>query len=419
MSLVLEMNARVKNTFLEFVEEDAEVQPRIQKSRTETLRAGNIPLGPLRPDSVPSPDVATSAASTALEPVKVEPLVINPAAPDPAGHPALLPHEEVAHVPEPVVCVARPSIQTCLNTSVDAQRTEINFKTKVKNTFLEIEEEDDDEVQPVLHRARTDFLSYASRHLDEPLSCGCTGGNITPPDDRDSNACESVAVSSSSEPEGIVADASGATQASFPSASRLADGFADEVAEVSLEEVYVLPDTDKVGPTLLGKACAREGKCTTPNVRATWTSGTEPEKTTLMLRNLPNDYTRSMLLELLDVSGFISRYDFVYLPTDFSRRAGLGYAFVNMVTAADAQLVRGVLEGFRQWSVPSSKVCSVGWSSECQGLDANIERYRNSPIMHNSVPDEFKPVILSGGVRIPFPRPTRKPRKPDLAKARR
>merc|ERR1740120_413238 len=60
------------------------------------------------------------------------------------------------------------------------------------------------------------------------------------------------------------------------------------------------------------------------------------ERTTIMLRNIPNDYTRDMLLELLDSEGLASLYDFVYLPSDFKRWQGLGYAFVNMVSHEDA-----------------------------------------------------------------------------------
>merc|ERR1740130_533132 len=48
------------------------------------------------------------------------------------------------------------------------------------------------------------------------------------------------------------------------------------------------------------------------------------EFTTLMFRNVPNSYSRDMLLELLDQEGFQGCYDFLYLPTDFLSLAGLG-----------------------------------------------------------------------------------------------
>ena len=47
------------------------------------------------------------------------------------------------------------------------------------------------------------------------------------------------------------------------------------------------------------------------------------DRTTVMLRNVPNNYTREMFLALLDDNGFAGRYDFVYLPCDFRRQADL------------------------------------------------------------------------------------------------
>ena len=135
---------------------------------------------------------------------------------------------------------------------------------------------------------------------------------------------------------------------------------------------------------------------------------------TIMLRNLPNDYPRDMLIELLDNEGFAGRYNFVYLPMDFHKMAGLGYAFVNMETPEDAQAAWKHFTGFQQWTLHSPKVCQVAWSTPLQGLKANVERYRNSPVMHEEVAEEFKPVLLNKGQRIPFPGPTKQIKKPRM-----
>jgi len=135
-------------------------------------------------------------------------------------------------------------------------------------------------------------------------------------------------------------------------------------------------------------------------------------RTTLMMRNLPNNYTRDMLLEMLDSQGFSGLYDFVYLPCDFGRNANLGYAFVNLVTADHVDAFWNAFDGFSRWALPTSKVCEVRWSGPHQGLKAHIDRYKNSPVMHESVPDEYKPVLFSDGVRKPFPAPNRKIKPP-------
>lgn len=136
------------------------------------------------------------------------------------------------------------------------------------------------------------------------------------------------------------------------------------------------------------------------------------DQTTVMLRNLPNNYTRDMLLTLLDDKGFAGRFDFVYLPMDFCRDANLGYAFVNLCDTKTLRQMWRRFEGFCDWAVPSSKVCEVKLSGPHQGFMEHMERYRNSPVMHRSVPDAYKPIIFQDGVRIAFPRPTKRIKPP-------
>lgn len=136
--------------------------------------------------------------------------------------------------------------------------------------------------------------------------------------------------------------------------------------------------------------------------------------TTVMLRNLPNNYSRAMLLKLIDTEGFGGQYDFIYLPMDFKSHASLGYAFVNLVDSEEATRFFETFEGFHRWVVPSQKVCSVNWSHPYQGLEAHIERYRNSPVMHEDVPDDYKPMVFNGTERIVFPPPTKKLKVPRM-----
>jgi len=135
-------------------------------------------------------------------------------------------------------------------------------------------------------------------------------------------------------------------------------------------------------------------------------------RTTLMLRNIPNCYTRSLLLELLDERGFRGSYNLVYLPIDFNTSCGFGYAFVNFVSMEHAEVCMSQMQGFQGWNTPSDKVLDVTWSNAHQGFEAHVERYRNSPMMHETVPDELKPVIFVNGERVAFPQPTKKPRAP-------
>lgn len=139
---------------------------------------------------------------------------------------------------------------------------------------------------------------------------------------------------------------------------------------------------------------------------------TDTQRTTVMMRNLPNTYTRANVLELLDAQGFAGKYDFLYFPIDFETRAALGYVFVNLSSTDDARRFIDRLDGFRQWHVSTTKVCSVAWSQSTQGLEEHVQRYRNSPLMHEVVPDEYRPMLFEGGRRVAFPPPTKKIKAP-------
>lgn len=137
---------------------------------------------------------------------------------------------------------------------------------------------------------------------------------------------------------------------------------------------------------------------------------------TMMFRNLPEGFTRSELLRLLDGKGFKCSYDFVYLPTNLTSLEHFGYAFVNFVDEDSAAHFQQCFAGFTAWERPSTAKAEVE-RSEHQGLQDHIQRYRNSPLMHESVPDELRPALFSEGIRMPLPAPTRKVAPPRRRKA--
>jgi RNA recognition motif. (a.k.a. RRM, RBD, or RNP domain) len=58
------------------------------------------------------------------------------------------------------------------------------------------------------------------------------------------------------------------------------------------------------------------------------------------------------------------------------------------------------MRGFRFPAVNSQKICDVCWAN-VQGLDANIEHYRNSPIL-----ERYRPILFrEDGSRKKFPEP--------------
>jgi hypothetical protein len=137
-------------------------------------------------------------------------------------------------------------------------------------------------------------------------------------------------------------------------------------------------------------------------------------RTTVMMRDLPESFTRTSLLKLLGDQGFFGRFNFLYLPVDFKRQQNLGYALINLVSSSEALRFCRHFDGFSGWDVPTERICKVSWCSPQQGLEAHVERYRNSPVMHASVPEEWRPLLLTHGVPIVFPAPTQKIKAPKV-----
>lgn len=128
--------------------------------------------------------------------------------------------------------------------------------------------------------------------------------------------------------------------------------------------------------------------------------------TTVVAKHFPLKYTKDMLLELLDSHGFSKKYDFIYLPIDFATQRSFGYAFINFITHEDAIEFLQFFNGFSSLTVCSKHAGAAEWSGS-QGLEEHIERYRNSPTIHDSLPDYMKPAIYEDGERVAFPPPTK------------
>lgn len=140
--------------------------------------------------------------------------------------------------------------------------------------------------------------------------------------------------------------------------------------------------------------------------------------TTVMIQNVPAACTNTMMVEMLDSAGLSGKYDFVYAPTDFRTYTAFGYAFVNFSTHQNAVLAKDALDGLTcpTWSEQAAAF-EVSWCESHQGLKVHVKRYQNSPVMHPSVLDQYKPLIFKNGLRQPFPPPTKHIKEPRLRRS--
>lgn len=123
----------------------------------------------------------------------------------------------------------------------------------------------------------------------------------------------------------------------------------------------------------------------------------EKEITTLMVRNIPNLYTRTMLIEELDSLGFRGEFNFIYLPIDKSTEWNVGYAFVNFVDSNVATKFTKIMTNYKfcQFDHGSGKVAQVS-VAHIQGLQKNLEHYSNTAVQCARV-QSHRPLLLFGG----------------------
>jgi len=122
-------------------------------------------------------------------------------------------------------------------------------------------------------------------------------------------------------------------------------------------------------------------------------------------------------MDFLDRHGFQGKYDFLYLPLRFDGKGCVPYAFINFVTQNAAVDFEARLTGCNDMSIFGENFAEIEYS-QSQGIEANVEKFRNSCIMHHSADDECRPLMFEDGKVVPFPKPTRRI-KPDRRTAKK
>jgi hypothetical protein len=131
--------------------------------------------------------------------------------------------------------------------------------------------------------------------------------------------------------------------------------------------------------------------------------------TTILAKNLPSGCTRNMVTSRLDACGFRAKYDFIYVPVGFEDLKSFGYFFINFVTHEDALRFGDAYIGSRFFE---ECIGIAEWCGSLQGLEKQVERYPNSPLMHKSVPVDVKPMMFKDGQPVALPPPSKQIKAP-------
>ena len=112
-----------------------------------------------------------------------------------------------------------------------------------------------------------------------------------------------------------------------------------------------------------------------PNVNISKILSLEDKRTTIMIKNIPNKFTRSLLLSTID-QNFKGTYDLFILPTDGNRNKNFGYSFINFTSSYFIPYFYFMFNNKKWSSTNSKKICEITYS-KVQGRSNLISYYAN------------------------------------------
>jgi hypothetical protein len=104
----------------------------------------------------------------------------------------------------------------------------------------------------------------------------------------------------------------------------------------------------------------------------------EDTRSSLMIKNIPNKYTKNMVIKELDVQ-FSSKYDFFYLPIDFNHECNVGYAFINFRSYLTIPEFFNAFHGKKWPKFKSTKICELSYA-RVQGKEALVKHFQKSKV---------------------------------------
>lgn len=116
---------------------------------------------------------------------------------------------------------------------------------------------------------------------------------------------------------------------------------------------------------------------------------------TVMVRQLPRQYTQRMLLQEVIRRGFEGLFDFLYLPYDFKKGINVGYGFVNFTEPEYALQFRDSLDGqfLDKYMRMKGKAVRVH-PAQVQGYEANYRHFAHTKTGQKQDP-AFSPLFFS------------------------
>ena len=114
-------------------------------------------------------------------------------------------------------------------------------------------------------------------------------------------------------------------------------------------------------------------------------------RTTLMIKNIPNKYTISSFLDEINIY-FKYTYDVFYLPIDYVNKCNLGFAFINFVEPLHILLFYELYRGKKWKKFKSDKICELLYAKFQNKKELIAHFEKGKVLLFDSI--EKRPLIL-------------------------
>jgi len=121
----------------------------------------------------------------------------------------------------------------------------------------------------------------------------------------------------------------------------------------------------------------------------------EAHTTSVMIRNIPCGIKLDGAMQILDNFGLSGTYDFLYLPMNSTKKANLGYLFVNFISSVEATRCSKLLTGESVGSGLSIKRCEVS-AAHIQGYSQMVAFFKQKAVLRSKSP----PLFVAEGVPL-------------------
>ena len=122
----------------------------------------------------------------------------------------------------------------------------------------------------------------------------------------------------------------------------------------------------------------------------------DDRRTTVMIKNIPNKFSKDMILNLIN-QHFKCAYDIFILPTDVNGYKNFGYSFINFTCSYYIPNFYFLFNGKKWPNTNSQKTCEITYS-KIQGRNNLLLHYSNKIIFYN---DEVKKYSIDQKYVIP------------------